>query len=95
MTDDRPSITELQEQLGAMTPGRWEIDTDQRYACDAAGICALHAAAPAIPVAVAAALAYNDAECTGTRCSHPAHMMPCAILTAGAAFRAALAKVRP
>jgi hypothetical protein len=106
--DDRPSIAELQEQLGAMTTGCWEVDTDRRddranifagdqwiailpnrsihaneanHALDAAGICALHAAAPLLLEAVAAALAV-EAE-NGFRDSKAVY-----------ALRAALAKVR-
>lgn len=59
----------------------------------AAGIVATHNAADTLIEIAEAALAYQKSECTGTRCSHPAHRSPYAILATQDALEAALAKV--
>ena len=69
--------------------GWTEVERDQR----AAGIVATHAAADTLLEIVEAALAWRDAECTGKRCSHPAHRSPCEILATQDRLDAALAKV--
>jgi hypothetical protein len=75
---------------------RVSTDADEDYAKElAARFADLANTAPLLLEIAAAALACQNSECTGKRCSHPAHRSPCAILATQDALEAALSKVRP
>lgn len=81
----------------ALLPHQCIRSIEEEQKLNAAGICALHAASPALIAITKAALAMSATECD-SQCSDDGddgHYTWCATSKASEAFRAALAKVRP